>query len=112
MTPPRLGSRSVRTERNAMRQIQVRGRRRWQSWFAGAVLSWSMTAGLACERGPLEESVSESGGASSVSSSSSGGGGPAPLSSVSVPRAVGGDIVDSGAAIRLGKALFWDTQVG
>jgi cytochrome c peroxidase len=36
----------------------------------------------------------------------------APLSSVAVPSPVGGDIVDQAAAVRLGKALFWDVQVG
>jgi len=44
-----------------------------------------------------------------------GDGGPgdlAPLSSAAVPTPVGGDIVDQAAAVRLGKALFWDTQVG
>src|SRR5437773_9067725 len=35
-----------------------------------------------------------------------------PLSSVAVPTPVGGDIVDQAAAVRLGKALFWDTQLG
>lgn len=37
---------------------------------------------------------------------------PAPLSTVVVPQPVGGDIVDQAAAIRLGKALFWDVQAG
>jgi cytochrome c peroxidase len=44
-----------------------------------------------------------------------GDGGPgdlAPLSSVSVPTPVGGDIIDQAAAVRLGKAMFWDVQVG
>lgn len=36
----------------------------------------------------------------------------APLSSVAIPDLGGGDIVDFGAAVRLGKAFFWDTQVG
>lgn len=41
------------------------------------------------------------------------GGGPlAPLGTIKVPRPVGGDIVDKQAAIALGKAFFWDTQVG
>src|SRR5262245_2131648 len=35
-----------------------------------------------------------------------------PLSSLSVPKPVGGDIIDQAAAVRLGKALFWDIQVG
>jgi cytochrome c peroxidase len=41
-----------------------------------------------------------------------GGGGLAALSTVAVPLPVGGDIVDQAAAIRLGKALFWDVQAG
>src|SRR6476646_2408184 len=39
-----------------------------------------------------------------------GGGGP--LSGVPVPQPVGGDIVNGPAAVRLGKALFWDEQTG
>jgi len=35
-----------------------------------------------------------------------------PLSSEPVPQPSGGHIVDQGAAIRLGKALFWDVQAG
>src|SRR5262244_3670424 len=35
-----------------------------------------------------------------------------PLSSVAVPMPIGGDIVDQAAAVRLGKALFWDVQLG
>src|SRR5205809_1036465 len=36
----------------------------------------------------------------------------APLSSVGVPPRTGGTIINNAAAIKLGKALFWDTQVG
>ena len=36
----------------------------------------------------------------------------APLSTVSVPPRTGGTIIDNAAAVRLGKALFWDIQVG
>jgi cytochrome c peroxidase len=35
-----------------------------------------------------------------------------PLSAVTVPRPTGGDVVDEAAAVRLGKALFWDVQAG
>src|SRR5215510_3958570 len=35
-----------------------------------------------------------------------------PLSSVTVPAPIGGDIIDQAAAVRLGKALFWDVQLG
>ena len=41
-----------------------------------------------------------------------GGGGLRPLSSEPVLRPVGGHIVDQAAAVRLGKALFWDIQAG
>jgi cytochrome c peroxidase len=41
-----------------------------------------------------------------------GGGGLAPLSSVAVPLPTGGQIVNQRAAVQLGKALFWDVQVG
>jgi cytochrome c peroxidase len=37
---------------------------------------------------------------------------PAPLGSVPAPQPSGGDIQDQSAAIRLGKALFWDVQAG
>src|SRR4051812_23883246 len=35
-----------------------------------------------------------------------------PLSSEPVPQPAGGHTIDQGAAIRLGKALFWDVQAG
>jgi cytochrome c peroxidase len=41
-----------------------------------------------------------------------GGDGLAPLATVPVPQPVGGDLVDQVAAVRLGKALFWDMQAG
>src|SRR5262249_17004980 len=37
---------------------------------------------------------------------------PAALSTEPVPVPTGGDIVDQAAAIALGKAFFWDVQVG
>ncbi|WP_394824436.1 cytochrome-c peroxidase [Pendulispora albinea] len=37
---------------------------------------------------------------------------PPPLSQIIVPQPSGGDIADPAAAVRLGKALFWDIQVG
>jgi len=37
---------------------------------------------------------------------------PPPLSAVVVPQPVGGDVINQAAAIRLGKALFWDVQQG
>ena len=36
----------------------------------------------------------------------------APLSTVAVPQPIRGDIVNTAAAVQLGKALFWDQQVG
>src|SRR2546425_3846157 len=36
----------------------------------------------------------------------------APLSSVGVPPRTGGTIINNAAAIKLGKALFWDEQTG
>jgi cytochrome c peroxidase len=43
-----------------------------------------------------------------------GGGGTAlaPLSSLPVPKPTPSDIINQAAAVRLGKALFWDTQTG
>jgi len=37
---------------------------------------------------------------------------PPPLSNVAVPQPIGGDVINQAAAIRLGKALFWDVQQG
>src|SRR6266568_8245631 len=41
-----------------------------------------------------------------------GGNGLAPLSSVAAPVPTGGTIVSQTAAVQLGKAFFWDVQVG
>src|SRR4051812_39861099 len=41
-----------------------------------------------------------------------GSGGFKPLSSAVIPRPSGGDVINQDAAVRLGKALFWDEQVG
>ena len=43
---------------------------------------------------------------------SSGGGEGGPLSGVPVPQPVSGDVTNGPAAVRLGKALFWDEQTG
>src|SRR5215510_3452141 len=51
-------------------------------------------------------------GAAPIALADGGGGGPAPLASVAVPQPIGGDIVNQAAAVRLGKALFWDIQLG
>jgi cytochrome c peroxidase len=54
------------------------------------------------------------GGSSDSGSSGGGGGGLKPLSSVPVPLPsnLGNFVSDRSAAIKLGKALFWDMQVG
>jgi cytochrome c peroxidase len=111
-----------------MTQVQVLGQRRLGAMAVGALTSWFLAIGVACERAlPLQDSISQTGGAAkgtsdplptgtstTTSSGSSGGGsgGLAPLSTVAVPRPAGGDVADNAAAVRLGKALFWDTQVG
>jgi cytochrome c peroxidase len=85
----------------------------WRAGFAGALIALGCTA-LACDSGEPADDSSErlsvlTGASSSGDSSSSG---LAPLSVVTVPQPVGGDIVDQAAAVRLGKALFWDAQAG
>lgn len=50
--------------------------------------------------------------AAAAIASASGAGGLRPLSSEPVPQPTGGHIVDQAAAVRLGKALFWDIQTG
>lgn len=62
-------------------------------------------------KGSGSDTTSSSGSGSSGSGSGSSGG-VAPLASVAVPKPVGGDIVNAAAAVQLGKALFWDVQVG
>ncbi len=39
-------------------------------------------------------------------------GGLAPLCAVPIPQPTGGDVIDVAAAVRLGKAIFWDVQTG
>ncbi|HEX3763050.1 MAG TPA: cytochrome c peroxidase [Kofleriaceae bacterium] len=56
--------------------------------------------------------VALSGSSGGGGSGGGGGGGLRPLSSEPVPRPTGGHIVDQAAAVRLGKALFWDIQTG
>ena len=48
----------------------------------------------------------------SAGTSLAGGTGLAPLSSVAPPLSAGGTIVSRTAAVQLGKAFFWDVQVG
>lgn len=78
---------------------------------SGLILLWVSAALIAvitqsgCGRGPPQGGLStqqdNQGGVSLVS-----------LSHVAVPQPIGGDIVDNEAAVRLGKALFWDQQLG
>jgi cytochrome c peroxidase len=86
---------------------------------AAGLLLWSGCSGGADDgtdfdtiSADLKGSDTSSSGSGSSGSSGSGTGGLAPLASVAVPKPVGGDIVDQAAAVRLGKALFWDTQAG
>src|SRR5438874_1114467 len=70
--------------------------------------------GAGCQTAPDPQPAFEGAFASQGSSgsgSSGGGGDLAPLSTVAVPQPVG-DIINRAAAIRLGKALFWDIQTG
>jgi cytochrome c peroxidase len=97
---------------------------RYQSRSSPLVLSMTMAAaGIvgACNPDQPPSSGTFESAAPSKSSDSSGGGGGGgtssggrgiPLSAIAVPQAVGGDVINRAAAIRLGKALFWDTQSG
>jgi cytochrome c peroxidase len=66
------------------------------------------------DQDPADEDLSAAQGSSGSGSgdTSGGSGGLRPLSTVPVPAPVGGDIVNRVAAVRLGKALFWDVQSG
>src|SRR5262245_26239885 len=70
-----------------------------------------LAVALACgaRQFALADGGSGSGGGTTTGG---GGGGLAPLASVAVPQPIGGDIVNQAAAVRLGKALFWDIQLG
>lgn len=57
---------------------------------------------------PVEAALALSGSGASCS----GSGGVEPLRCAVAPSPASGDILDNAAAIRLGKALFWDTQAG
>jgi cytochrome c peroxidase len=77
-----------------------------------------MVAGAAgCQVDAGEDSLDDgiaAAPAAAVTSAASGSGSSVlrPLSSEPVPQPAGGHIVDQGAAVRLGKALFWDIQTG
>src|SRR5262245_37493163 len=74
-------------------------------------LAAGLAVALACgaPQFALADGGSGSGGTTTTTTS---GGGLAPLASVAVPQPIGGDIVNQAAAVRLGKALFWDIQLG
>src|SRR4051794_16857890 len=81
--------------------------------------AWPLTAllmsGLAGGGGQAGEAASDEAvelSPGAAIASASGGGGLRPLSSEPVPQPTGGHIVDPAAAVRLGKALFWDIQTG
>ena len=66
--------------------------------------------GVQADEATSDEAVALAPGA--AIDSASGSGGLRPLSSELVPQPTGGHIVDQAAAVRLGKALFWDIQTG
>ena len=76
-----------------------------------ALAAFSALAAFGCN-GSQPSSGNSALAASAAAQTSGGGGGLAPLASAAVPQPAGGDIVDDAAAIRLGKALFWDVQAG
>src|SRR5262245_56497535 len=86
-------------------------------WTAGAIVRTVVVlAVLVCGSvGRIGAAAADSGSGSSGSGGSgSGGGGPNSLKTVPVPLPgdLGNYIQDFQAATRLGKALFWDVQVG
>src|SRR5215468_4874384 len=88
----------------------------WRSQRASALpltaLLISGLAGCGVQAGEAtsDEAVELSPGAAIIPASGSSG--LRPLSSEAVPQPTGGHIVDQAAAVRLGKALFWDVQTG
>jgi len=69
-----------------------------------------LAVALAC--GAPQFALADGGSGSGGGTTTTSGGGLAPLASVAVPQPIGGDIVNQAAAVRLGKALFWDIQLG
>lgn len=78
--------------------------------FATALVAAPLVV-AACDGTPASTTIGQS-SVGLVLASGSGEGGGRPLSSVPVPQPVGGDIINGPAAVRLGKALFWDEQTG
>ena len=83
-------------------------RSRSQVWRARAATAVVLAGATACQVQGADGSVDEAAGDLIAASSSS----LRPLSSEPVPLPAGGHIVDQAAAVRLGKALFWDIQAG
>ncbi|HYO67730.1 MAG TPA: hypothetical protein VEU33_16770 [Archangium sp.] len=78
-------------------------------WRKGLLLAVTVV-GLACRVEGQDESPGDS--MSRVIQAQEAGPDLRPLSSIPVPQMTGSDILDSEAAIVLGKAFFWDIQVG
>jgi len=81
-------------------------------WTVGTavVVAVLVSGGLLSDRAEAKSSSSSA----TSSSSGGGGGGPASLKTVATPLPgdLGNFVKSQSAAIRLGKALFWDVQVG
>src|SRR5262245_60401716 len=75
-------------------------------------LAAGLAVALACGAPQFALADGGSGSGGTTTTTSGGTGGLAPLASVAVPQPIGGDIVNQAAAVRLGKALFWDIQLG
>src|SRR5215510_11595064 len=91
----------------------VFARRGQPRWVLRSMIALMLTA-TACQvqgESSIDEDLDRALAATSVTSSS-GSGGLRPLSSEPVPQPAGGHILDQPAAVRLGKALFWDVQTG
>src|ERR1041384_8029844 len=73
-------------------------------------VAFAMCAAAGCQDQSDEDHLDVTSGAIDVAARA--GGGLRPLSSEPVPQPSGGHIVDQAAAVRLGKALFWDVQSG
>jgi hypothetical protein len=92
-------------------------RSKWVDWLRRSCRTLSLTLGVcaALQQGCAGEAGYDVDGAAGLELGTArlaAAGDPPPLSQVAVPQRIGGDIVDQAAAIRLGKALFWDVQVG
>ncbi len=78
--------------------------------FVAVLIAGMAGCGVQAEEAASDEAIELSPVA--ATGSASGSSGLRPLSSEPVPQPAGGHIVDQAAAVRLGKALFWDIQTG